>query len=128
MRLDPRWTTPVVVDQFDDLHVIRPPAAMQSSCGETGDNAATAGPKPTCLCAEFRVKVDLAQRIDVREQSAAPRSQLRLGKNPRGDGFASDERLCHDSSVAGLRCFRHFSCTHVDAHGAGRTLGAESSN
>ena|ERR1700689_3172685 len=73
---------------------------MQSSCGEACDNTSASGPEPPCLRSEFRIDVDITLYIDVREQSAAPRSQLRLGQSPCGDGLAADEWLSHDSSVA----------------------------
>ena len=74
---------------------------MQSSCSETCYNTSAPGPEPPCLRSEFRIDVDITLYIDVREQSAAPRSQLRLGQSPCGDGLAADEWLSHDSSVAG---------------------------
>jgi len=101
MRLDPRRTAPVVVNQFHDVCIVGPLAAMQSSCSEACNNTSTSCPEPSCLRAEFGVDVDITFRIDVREQSAAPRGQLGLGQSPCVDGLASDEGLSHDSSVAG---------------------------
>jgi len=101
MRLDPRRTPPIVVNQFHDMCIIGPLTAMQSSCSETCDNTSAAGPEPPSLCAKFRIDVNITQRIDVWEQSAASRSQLGLGQSPCGDRLAADERFSHDGSVAG---------------------------
>jgi hypothetical protein len=125
VRLDPRWTAPILVNQLHDLYIIDPLAAMQSSCSEACDNTPTSGPQPPCLRTKPRIDVDITFRIDVREQSAAPRSQLGLGQSPCVDGLAADEWLSHDSSVAGRCHHRHFSCPHVAERAADRTLERE---
>jgi hypothetical protein len=67
MCLDPGWTAPIVVDQFHDVYIIDPLAAMQSSCSETCDNTSASGPEPPCLRADFRIDLDMTYDVDVWE-------------------------------------------------------------
>ena len=60
VRLDPRRTTPIVVNQFDDRHVVSPFAAVQRGRGEAGNDTSSTAPEPARFGADHCIDFDVA--------------------------------------------------------------------